>query len=413
MIALFRLPDRRLRPGLSPVTLFGEALASVLGRPSRAALTILGTVVGVAALVATLGLSKTAGNQIVGRFDALSATDVFIEPRLGGSGRAGTSLPWDAELRLKRLNGVVAAGTLAEVDSGGKLVRAVPVYDPLSRTEFQFPIRAVSPGLPGAVRAVFSSGRAFDAGHSERADRVVVLGRNVADALHVSGVNDQPAIFIGDRPYVVLGILDSVERQPTLLGAVLIPEGTARREFGLLSPGTAQVETRLGAAYAVAAEAPIALSPNDPALLKVTAPPEPRRVRSGVQSDLDSLFLLLGLVSLVVGALGIANVTLVSVMERVGEIGLRRALGATRWHIASQFLLESTLLGALGGLVGASVGTLAVVAVAGLRTWTPVLEIWVPLAAPMVGAAVGLAAGLYPSIRAARLEPVEALRSGL
>ena len=99
MIALFRLPDRRLRPGLSPVALFGEALASVLGRPSRAALTILGTVVGVAALVATLGLSKTAGNQIVGRFDALSATDVFIEPRLGGSGRAGTSLPWDAEVR--------------------------------------------------------------------------------------------------------------------------------------------------------------------------------------------------------------------------------------------------------------------------------------------------------------------------
>ena len=138
-----------------------------------------------------------------------------------------------------------------------------------------------------------------------------------------------------------------------------------------------------------------------------------RTTTKNFTSDLDSLFLLLGLVSLVVGALGIANVTLVSVMERVGEIGLRRALGATRWHIASQFLLESTLLGALGGIVGASVGTLAVVAVAGLRTWTPVLEIWVPLAAPMVGAAVGLAAGLYPSIRAARLEPVEALRSGL
>lgn len=408
-----RAPDLAPRPRFSPRALGGEALASVLGRPARAALTVLGTVVGVAALVATLGLSKTAGNQIVGRFDALAATDVFIEPRLGGSGRVSSPLPWDAEARLLRLNGVVAAGAISEVDTQGQLVRAAPIHDPLAQSEFQFPVRAVSAGLPGAVRAVFSSGRAFDSGHSGRADRVVVLGRNVADTLRIFTVDNQPAIFIGDRPFVVIGILDAVERQPSLLGAVLLPEGTARSDFGLLAPGSVQVETRLGAAYAVAVEAPIALSPNDPALIKVTAPPEPRRVRAGVQSDLDSLFLLLGLVSLVVGALGIANVTLVSVMERVGEIGLRRALGATRWHIASQFLLESTLLGALGGVVGASTGTLAVVLVAALRTWTPVLEVWVPLSAPLLGAVVGLSAGLYPSIRAARLAPVEALRSGI
>ncbi len=405
--------DPRPRPRMSLLALGGEALASVLGQPSRAALTILGTVVGGAALVATLGLSRTAGNQIVGRFDVLAATDIVVEPKLSGAGQATTPLPWDTEARLLRLNGVVAAGTLSEVDGQGQLIRAAPIHDPISRTEFQFPIRAVSGGLPQAVRATLSSGRSFDAGHSTRADRVVLLGRNVADALHISGVDDQPAIFIGDTVYVVLGILESVERQPALLSAVLIPEGTARKEFGLLRPGLAQAETRLGAAYAVAAEAPIALSPNDPALLKVTAPPEPQRVRAGVQADLDSLFLLLGLVSLVVGALGIANITLVSVMERIGEIGLRRALGATRVNIASQFLLESTLLGTVGGVVGASVGTLAVVLVASLRGWTPVLELWVPLAAPVAGAAVGLAAGLYPSIRAARLEPVEALRAGI
>jgi ABC-type antimicrobial peptide transport system permease subunit len=116
---------------------------------------------------------------------------------------------------------------------------------------------------------------------------------------------------------------------------------------------------------------------------------------------------------LFVGAIGIANITLVSVLERVGEIGLRRSLGASRRHIAEQFLLESTTLGLVGGIIGASLGTLVVISVAATRTWTPVLEPWVPLGAPLLGGVVGLLAGLYPSVRAAALQPVEALRSSL
>jgi len=174
-----------------------------------------------------------------------------------------------------------------------------------------------------------------------------------------------------------------------------------------------QIETRIGAASLVAREAPIALLPNDPSQLRVTAPPEPRRVKAGVQSDLDVLFLLLGGVSLLVGAIGIANVTLVSVLERVGEIGLRRSLGAARRHIAAQFLVESMALGLAGGVLGAAGGTLAVVIASAARSWTPVLQPWVPLSAPLVGGAVGLLSGMYPSLRAAMLEPVDALRAGL
>ena len=393
--------------------LVGDALAGILGRPARMALTVLGTVVGVAALVATMGLSATAGNQIVGRFDALAATDIVVAAKIGGGGRVTAFLPWDAEARLLRLNGVVAAGTLSDVDAGGALIRAVPIRDPQSQTEFQLPLQAASPGLFAAVRAELSDGRTFDAGHSLRGDRVVVLGRNVAEKFNIANVDQQPAIFIGDQPYVVLGIIDRVHRQPSLLGSVVLPEGTARREFGLVAPGSAQIETDVGAARLVANEAPIALSPNEPTALQVTSPPEPRRVRANVQGDLDAVFLLLGFVSLAVGALGIANMTLVGVMERVGEIGLRRALGASRGQIAAQFLLESTLLGLIGGMLGSALGTLGVVAVAAAQTWTPVLPAWAPFAAPLLGAGVGLVAGLYPSVRAARMEPVEALRAGV
>jgi macrolide transport system ATP-binding/permease protein len=398
------------RPRLGIRDLVHECLASVLARPGRACLTGLGTVVGVGALVATLGLSKTAGNQIVERFNELAATDVVVTSRAGGASHAAV-LPWDAEQRMTRLNGVVAAGTLSDVGLKGELVTAVPVNDPQGQTAFQLPVKAASPGLFRAVRATLRAGRLPDGGHSERGDRVAVLGPNAAAQLHIIRVDNQPAIYIGDRLFVVLGILEGVGRQPALLGSVIIPEGTAHREFGIVAPGSVQIETRIGAVGVIAGQAPLALSPGDPTLVRVIAPPEPRRARAGVQSDLNSLFLLLGGVSLFVGAIGIANVTLVSVLERVGEIGLRRSLGASRRHIATQFLVETTTLGLLGGIVGASLGTLVVVGVAANRTWTPVLEAWVPVGAPLLGGAIGLLAGVYPSARAAALEPVDALRS--
>jgi ABC-type lipoprotein release transport system permease subunit len=377
-------------------------------------LTVLGTVVGIAALVATLGLSKTAGNQIVGRFSEVAATDVVISPVPGaiGGGAAAAAIPWDAEARLRRLNGVVAAGTLAEVDVRGALVRSVPINDPLGRTEVQLPVRAASPGLWRAVRAQLTAGRFPDSGHSRRGDRAVVLGANAARRLGISTLDDQPAVFIGDRLYQVVGLVGKLGRQPSLLGSVTIPDGAARREYGLAAPGSAQVETEIGAVEVVARQAPIALSPSAPELLRVSAPPDPERLRAGVENDLNALFVLLGGVSLLVGALGIANVTLVSVLERVGEIGLRRALGAGRRHIAAQFLVESAVMGLLGGIVGASLGTLVVVGVSASRTWTPVLDPWVPLLAPFAGALVGLLSGTYPALRAAALEPVESLRAG-
>lgn len=392
--------------------LFSEALAGLFTRPGRSFLTALGAVLGIAALVATLGVADTAGNQIVATFDELSATSVVLTTE-GGFSAANRrlSLPWDSERRLARLNGVVAAGSMAEVPVGADLVRSVPIKDPLGQTEFQIPMIAASPGIFPASRGRLATGRWYDFGHSERADRVTVLGSGAAQRLNVNRVDQQPVVFVGDVSFAVLGILADVRRQPELLNALIVPEGTARRLYNLESPTTIQIRTEVGAAPLIAAQGPIAVSPDDPSIVRVQAPPEPDELRQEVQENVNALFLILGGVSLLVGGIGIANVTLVSVLERVGEIGLRRALGAGRRHIAYQFLLESTGVGLFGGVVGASLGILTVVAVSAARTWTPVLNPTIPLAAPLLGAAVGLLAGLYPAVRASRLEPVESLRA--
>jgi ABC-type antimicrobial peptide transport system permease subunit len=408
---------RIVRSRLSLWDLIAEAVAGMLARPGRTLLTILGTVLGVAALVATLGLAKTAGNQIVTRFDALAATSVSVSNRSDGFFRSPglddvSVIPWDAEARLTRLNGVVAAGSLTLVDTGGELVSSVPINDPLGQSEFAMDVLAVSPGLFDAVIAELRTGRFFDTGHDLRQEPVAILGPGAAARLNINRVDQQPAIFIGDTTLAVIGILDDVALEPGLLEAIIIPNGTARSLFGTGAPAEVHIRTEIGAAYLIGEQAPIALNPNDPSQLRVQVPPEPRAVRSGVESDVNTLFLVLGGVSLLVGAIGIANVTLVSVLERVGEIGLRRAVGAARRHIASQFLVESAAMGFVGGIIGASAGVLVIVAVSANKQWTPVLDAQVPLLAPLAGALVGLVAGLYPSWRASTLEPVEALRGG-
>ena len=399
--------------GISVRDLLAEAIAGMIARPARMMLTVLGIVIGMAALVATVGLTQTAGNRIVSQFDQLAATELFVSARPGAAtGRIDPhAIPWDAPERLARLNGVTGAGLLSDVNIHGALVSASPVVDPANHTALKLAVRAVSPDLFRAVRAELDVGRFLDGGHSARADRVAVLGPDAARRLGISSLERLPAIYVGDHLYLVIGLLRDVVRKPELLGSVMIPEGTARQHFGLLGPGTVVVETKIGAASLIALQARAALRPDDPRALRVQLPQEPRRVRDDVESDVNVMFVLLGGLSLVVGALGIANITLVGVMERTAEIGLRRAIGATRRHIASQFLFESASMGLVGGLLGSSVGVLIVVGVSAYQVWTPVLEPLAPLLAPAVGGAIGLLSGLYPALRAARLEPAEAVRA--
>ena len=412
-----RRSDRGLdgRAHLRLGDLLSEAGAALTARPARTLLTAMGTVLGVAALVATLGLARTAGNHIVTRFDELAATSVQVRPASqGGPGGPDTvvrsSIPWDAGDRLARLNGVRSAGTYTGL--GTKPSRTVPVIDPSGRDVVQLPVVAVSGGTFDAVRAKIRTGRFFDDGHNVRRDAVAVLGPAAAQRLNVTRVDQGPVVFVDERPLIIVGILDGVERQPELLGAVIIPNGIAQTRFGLRAPAEVQVDVAVGAAELIGSQAALALDPNQPERLRIAVPRSPHGVQEQVQADVNGLFVVLGAISLLIGAIGIANITLVSVLERVGEIGLRRAVGAARRHVAAQFLVESAAVGLLGGIIGASGGVLTVVAVSATRGWMPVLDPWLPLAAPLSGLAIGLLAGAYPAWKATAIEPITALRQG-
>ncbi|MCX3060397.1 ABC transporter permease [Streptomyces beihaiensis] len=414
MVNRRRVPGRAA-PGsrLALRDLLSEAVAGVVQRPARSVLTSLGTVLGVGSFIAVLGLTGTAAAQIDTRFNRLTVTEVTVEDTGGqDADRVPLSFPRDADRRMDRVHGVTAAGVYWKVRlAPGTAIRSSPVAAPdgaVSRT----PVVAASPGLLDAAAPHFTQGRAFDAFHDTHDQRVAVIGSATAARLGITTLRTQPAIFIGDTPFTVIGVFDDVRRKPDLLLDVIVPRTPAERIWGPPQDERAKmlISTRLGAAPQVASQAALALRPDHPDYLRAVPPPDPKALRHAVGGDLGQLFLLLAVVCLFIGAVGIANTTLVAVMERVGEIGLRRALGARARHITWQFLTESAALGLLGGIAGTSLGTAVVVGVCLHNEWTPVLDPLTLGAAPVLGLATGLLAGLYPSWRASCVQPVEALR---
>ncbi|MCS5713129.1 ABC transporter permease [Herbiconiux sp. CPCC 205716] len=393
----------------------GEALASVGARPGRLLLGILGTLVGIGALVMTTGLGQTASGQLASRFDEVAATHAEVEPATAsgadGTERAVATLPDDSLARVSGLAGVTAAALLAPIDLDGRTIATVPLVDPSRPPSTPPAVVAASGDLLGAVGGRLQRGRMFDSGHEQRHDRVVVLGAAAAESLGVTSIDARPTLFIGGHAYAVIGILAASETRRSLESSVILPLATARAEFPGVTASTLALGVELGAGALVAHQAPIALAPSLPEVYSVSAPGEPSTFQTGLQGDLDLVFLAIGLITLLAGALGIAGTTLGGVTERTGEIGLRRALGATRGEIAGQFVAESAAVGVLGGLMGSAAGVFVVVGVSAAQGWTPVLDLALAFGAVGVGGLVGLLAGLLPSHRAARIEPAEALRT--
>jgi len=413
------------RPRLAGRDAAAEAVAGIVQRPGRAALTMLGTVLGVGAFVAVLGLTATSAGQISRQFTVLEDTTVTVEDN-GTTTPLGTNppigFPADASQIADHINGVTAAGVWWPVSlpDGANFTGSLA----LSATSDQtVNLLAVSPGAIAAMGISMAAGSALTAYENNSAQHVAMIDATTAATLGISAARlaSQPAIFVNGTAYTVTGIYRTAQRvinsEPG--GVMLIPESTALADYGNPPPGIGSqdeaqmvIATRIGAARSVARQIAAAELPADPSRLVVTSPPSPQTLQSQVTGDLAGLFLVLALISLLIGAVGIANTTLVAVLERTEEIGLRRAVGARPRHIAAQFLAESTALGTLGGLIGTCTGVAIVVIFAAAKDWTAILNPAYTLPAPLIGAIVGLLAGAYPALRAARTSPLAALRHG-
>ena len=384
-----------------------EVIAAIVAKPGRSILTALGTVLGVGTLIVILGLTSTASGQVSARFDAQAATTVSVKDARDPDGVSAFPFTADAVARARALNGTTGAGVIYAARTDDRVSSSHPEHT----TPVSLPIMAVGSSAWDAIGPTLSAGRTFDA----FADRlpVVVLGRAAAGRLGITGEGPPTAIQIGGRPFLVSGVIDDVERRPDLLLAVIVPTGTAEDLWGAPTPkeeAELLISTRPGAALQIANEAAVTVSFLAPGDIAVAEPPDPRALRESISGDLAALFFALAGICLLIGTVGIANTTLVAVMERSSEIGLRRALGATGRHIAAQVVAESASLGILGGILGAALGLTSVIAIAISRGWSPIVEPWLLLLAPLLGLFTGAAAGLYPARKATRIEPTEALR---
>ena len=400
----------RSRRGRSGIVrdIVAEATLALLGRSGRAAATALSVVIGVAAFVTASGLTATARASVNARFESFAAAEVTLAD---STPNASTSAFGPGALaKVGRLPGVRGAGDLWSVPV--RATSASSLFTGLGQQYFASAnVVAASPGLLSADHATYRFGGGLTAVDARVRGNVVVLGATAASFLGLREFDGQEAVLVDGVPFVVIGVFKGVQSDPTLLNDAIVPDTTARRLWGPPRSG-AQLDVAVNPAAAsqVEHEVPLLLHPEDPTRLQAVTLAEPPIVQPAVTSDLTSLLTVVTLASLAISIAGIAVTMYSSISERAFEVGLRRALGATRRQIAAQFIVESLLMGAGGAVIGIALGVFAVVVIAKTHTWVPVLDAGALALAPVLGAGVGALAGLLPAFRASRLDPVEALR---
>jgi putative ABC transport system permease protein len=394
--------DLLARPRMRARDTVRTALVGVLAQRLRAVLAALGIAIGVAAIVTVIGLSSSSQAAVDAQFDRVGSNLLTATPGADLTGPRPLAL--SAATAVAGIDGVTAVSFQALID--GVTVRPNPLV-PVADTS-GVSVRAIDASLPGTLGAELAAGRGFDA--ATRATPTVVLGATSAQRL---GLHVGDLAYVGDRWMTVLGVLRPVLLDEDLDTAALVGAPYARRHpFGRpLTIGQLYVRTADRALDRVRELVGPTADPASPDSVTVTRPTDTLRAEAITRSALNGLFIGLGAVSLLIGGVGVANVMVIAVLERRGEIGLRRALGAIRSQIAFQFILEALLLSLLGAAAGAALGGGVVVGVSLARGWPPVLPVPAAGAAVAASVLVGILAGVVPAARAARLAPTEALRS--
>jgi putative ABC transport system permease protein len=391
-----RLPVRELA---------GTALQGLRSRRLRASLSALGIAIGIGAMVAVVGVSSSAQANLLAEIDALGTNLLTVSPGQTFLG-ASETLPDTA---------VPSINHMLNVD------RDVAVYQVPGINVYRSPwvpaaetggigVDAAGDNLPEVLGTSMASGHFLN----RLGDRFpeAVLGAQAAQVLDIAQAGGHVLVYLGNTWFDVVGILEPAVLDSSLDSTVLISLPVAERMFQT-KPNPSAIYVRANHDHVVAVSNLLAATadPQQPDGVQVARPSNALEARAAAQGQFTTLLLGLGAVALLVGAIGIANIMVISVLERRGEIGLRRALGATRRHISLQFLAESALLALLGGAAGLALGAGATEVYAITRHEPFVVPLYALLAAPAAGLVIGTLAGSYPAAKAARLSPTEALRA--
>jgi len=371
-------------------------------RPLRAILSALGIAIGTAAMLTVVGISTSGRADLQRTLDSLGTNLLTVE---GGRQDQPAALPDGATAMIERIGPVLNAAALSRLSDDVHVYRNDHV--PAQQTNGIIPYGA-DLDLPTTVGATVAEGAWLNP--ASAAFPGVVLGINAAQRLGITAAGPDALIQIGDERFAVIGILHPVPLAPEIDSAALVGGPAAARYLNAAGhPTTIYLRVVDDQVAAVRDVLAATANPRAPYLVAVSRPSDALAAKLAAERAFNGLLLGLGAVALLVGGVGVANTMVISVFERRTEIGLRRALGATRGQIRTQFLTESAMLATLGGLAGVTLAALATAAYAFIQRWP--LALPAPAIAAGLGAtvAVGAVAGLYPAVRAARLAPTEAL----